>query len=328
MVAGILVAGYVRFFVLPPRQLVVQVDDVKYTRGDLVKLLRVRQHSVEASGLRYNTSRDIFQAIQGLVGDEIIAKGAPDFGISVTDDEIDFQIRTTLAGGQNLIAGQGSSSFDRQLKETYRRFLNSNQISEGEHRELVRKGLLRAKVREFLGQSVPTATEQVHTYRLAMAVSDEIDIMQIKFQDTVAGLSGADALSDAFKDLVREFSRDEPETVRKGGDLGWVPLGVYEEYEYGFFELEVGELSAPIPHDQDPNQIIFFMVSERDAERPLSPISLGVRKGQALQEWINQQRANHEVVAVFDGDIYEWVLGQLRLTTTFSPTPLPNPLRF
>jgi hypothetical protein len=246
----------------------------------------------------------------------------------VTDDEIDFQIRGTLAGGQNVIAAQGSSTFDRQLKESYRRFLNSNQISEGEHRELVRKGLLRAKVREFISRSVPTSTEQVRVHRLGMAVSDEIDIMQIKFQDAVAGVSGAEELAEVFKGIVREFSRDEPETVRKGGDLGWVPTGVYEEYEYGFFNLEVGELSEPIPHEQDPNQIIFFMVSERDLNRPLSPTSLEVRKGQALQEWINQRRANHEVIAIFNDEIYNWVLGELRLTTTFSPTPVPNPLQF
>ena len=43
VITGIVVAGYVIIFVLPPQQLVVRVDDVVYTRGDMVKLLRLRQ---------------------------------------------------------------------------------------------------------------------------------------------------------------------------------------------------------------------------------------------------------------------------------------------
>ena len=54
LVTGIIVAGYVIIFVLPPRQLVVRVDDVSYTRGDLVKILRVRQAETEFLGSSYS----------------------------------------------------------------------------------------------------------------------------------------------------------------------------------------------------------------------------------------------------------------------------------
>ena len=88
VIVGILLAGYVVIFVRPPQQLVVRVNDVKYSRGDMVKLLRVRQKSLEVSGQRLDLSTDIFQALQLLVENEIIAQSAPSLGITTSDAEI------------------------------------------------------------------------------------------------------------------------------------------------------------------------------------------------------------------------------------------------
>ena len=46
-IASIVIAGYVLIFVLPSREVVVRVNDVTYTRGDMVKLLRVSQKGIE-----------------------------------------------------------------------------------------------------------------------------------------------------------------------------------------------------------------------------------------------------------------------------------------
>ena len=60
VIVGIIVAGYVMIFVLPPRELIVRVDNVEYTRGDMVKLLRVRQRGTELQGETFNAGTDIF----------------------------------------------------------------------------------------------------------------------------------------------------------------------------------------------------------------------------------------------------------------------------
>ncbi len=43
MLAGVVVAIYVVTFVRPPGELVMRVNDVSYSRGDMARLLRVRQ---------------------------------------------------------------------------------------------------------------------------------------------------------------------------------------------------------------------------------------------------------------------------------------------
>ena len=88
VVVGILVAGYVIIFVFPPQQLVVRVDDVSYSRGDMVKLLRLRQATVQATGGVFNSGEDVFEALQLIVENEIIAQAAPRFGLSVPRQEI------------------------------------------------------------------------------------------------------------------------------------------------------------------------------------------------------------------------------------------------
>ena len=95
-ITGIVVAGYVIIFVLPPQQLIVRVDDVSYTRGDMVKLLRIRQKALELDNSQQTlrSTDDIFQALQLIVENEVIAQVAPTEGISVSREEIDNNIRT------------------------------------------------------------------------------------------------------------------------------------------------------------------------------------------------------------------------------------------
>ena len=97
VVVGILLAGYFVIFVRPPQQLVVRVDDVSYSRGDMVKILRVRQRSLERTGGRLDNSTDIFQALQLIVENEIIAQTAPSMGITVSDEEVEAQVNVSIA---------------------------------------------------------------------------------------------------------------------------------------------------------------------------------------------------------------------------------------
>lgn len=314
-VAGVLIAGYVIIFVLPPRQLVVRVNDVKYTRGDMVKLLRVRQRNTELAGGRMQLSVDIFQALQLIVENEIISQSAPKYGITVSDEEVEDQIRASFT--PRSTGQEDPAQLEREFQESYKSFLNSVRLSDKEYRELLRKSILREKFRQFIGESVPYVAEQVHLYRLVMAPDDEIEIMRIKFRD-----------GTPFKELVREFSRDDPETIRKGGDLGWVPRGIYPDYDHVIFSLEPGELSDPVQDLDDPRRLLFFMVSERQEARELEPEDREVLKTRALQDWLNEERKKNDVYAVFNSDIYDWMVKQLRIAKRVpDPTPTPNPFR-
>ncbi len=319
LILGIIIAGYVMIFVMPPRQLVVRVNDVRYTRGDMVKLLRVQQRGAEFFGQQFSAGTEVFQALNTIVENEIISQSAPKYGIIVPDEEIDQYIRTLLA--PPLGDSQDPAQVEREFRERYRAYLNTIQLSEDEHRQLVRKSLTRERLRQVIGESVPSVAPQVHLNRLIMTPDGEMDVMQIKFKDTVAPKQTDDERREAFKALVREFSMDNPEVIRKGGDLGWVPRGVYSDYDHVIFDLEVGKLSAPVPSVDNPRQLIFFLVSDKQEAREVEPEDRDALKTRALQEWINNERNSNDVYAVFNSDIYTWIIKQLGISSTITPTP-------
>ena len=328
VIVGAVAVGYVVIFVLPPQQLIVRVNDVEYTRGDMVKLLRLRQRSLElvdSQGL--NTTDDIFQALQTIVENEVIAQAAPGQGISVSRDEVTNSIRAVLSPSAADSQGKSAAQIEREFRERHRQFLNATQVSEAEHRDLVRKSLLREKFRQFVGDQVPAYAEQVYLHRVWMNAQDEeIDVMQTKLADAIGDDKSPRNIRAVVLDIAREFSAD-PDTYRTGGDMGWVPLGIHEDYEYDFWDLEVGELSPPAPNVDDPRTVFFFILSDRSENQEVSRINREALKTRALQIWINEERQNHDVYATFNSEVYAWFVEQLRISTTITPTPVGNPLQ-
>ena len=90
--------------------------------------------------------------------------------------------------------------------------------------------------------------------------------------------------------------------------------------------LEPGQVSDPVKNKDSMNQTVFFMISERQPARELSGEVREELKSKALQDWVNTERSNHDVYAIFNSDIYDWGFQQLRLSST-APTPTPDPLQ-
>ena len=325
-ILGIFIVGYVIAFVLPPRELVVRVNDVEYHRGDLVELVRINQKTAEFFGGTFDASSSVFESLQMIVENEIILQSAPSHGITVSDGEVDAQISSVMRPSADFESGKSDEQIERETRERYSSYLNTIQIDESTHRDIVRRTMARERFRQYIGDSVPFVAEQVRVHRLIMPALGEIDIMKVKFEDATRDAKTPQELAVAYSSVVREFSSDTPATLRRGGDLGWIAEGVIPEYERDFFYLEPGEISDPVKNKENANQAIFFMISERHMAQELST---GVRdelKTKALQEWVNKERKSYEVYAVFNSDIYSWIFKQLRLSST-APTPTPDPFQ-
>ena len=325
-ILGIFIVGYVIAFVLPPRELVVRVNDVEYHRGDLVELVRINQKTAEFFGGTFDASSSVFESLQMIVENEIILQSAPSHGITVSDGEVDAQISSVMRPSADFESGKSDEQIERETRERYSSYLNTIQIDESTHRDIVRRTMARERFRQYIGDSVPFVAEQVRVHRLIMPALGEIDIMKVKFEDATRDAKTPLELAIAYSSVVREFSSDTPATLRRGGDLGWIAEGVIPEYERDFFYLEPGEISDPVKNKENANQAIFFMISERHMAQELST---GVRdelKTKALQEWVNKERKSYEVYAVFNSDIYSWIFKQLRLSST-APTPTPDPFQ-
>ena len=322
VVAGILTAGFVIAFVLPPREAIVRVNDVTYSRGDLVNALRAQQAQSRLFDLDFQASQEIFDALRLFVEDEILSQVAAKYGIVVLEEEIDRLIEADLLATDVFLKLETLRiGFD----EIYGQRLNELQVSRADHRQLTGRSVLRAKFREFVGEQVPRIAEQVHYHRIIMTVGTEVDIMLVNLNDGLKEATTPEERQAVWMEITREFSLDDPEIVRLGGDLGWLPLASTAIYAETILNLELGVVSKPVTDVENPKSVLFFMVSERDAARELSPSDLEEQKSRALQDWINNERNNHEIDAAFDSDIYDWMLQQLAQTAIATPTVPVNP---
>ena len=315
--------GFLLVFVLPPRHLVVSINDVKYTRGDLVETVRVNKTTEIFLGPDADKGSTIFDTLQKIVENEIISQSAPSYGVSVTNSEIDSIIEYVMQSTEDQNSGKTKQQIQLETRERYLRYLNQVQVDEDSHKEQLRKALLREKMKQWSGETVPYVAEQVHLFRMLIPLSGEYEIMQTNYTDAVKNALTSEDYEDAFKYLAKEFSVDDPIMIRQGGDMGWVPKGVIE-YERDFFDLEIGELSDPIKNKDNPSTMIFFMVSDKQTAAELDQSMREKLKTNALQKWVNKERSRHDIFAEFNSDVYAWVGEQLKLNDR-SPTPTPNP---
>ena len=324
VVLSVFIVGYFVTFVMPPRELVVRVNDVEYSRGDLLELIRIEQKTTEFMGGKFSASSEVFESLQQTVENEIINQIAPSHGIILSEEEVDSIIDDMMRPSDIAALGKSEEQILRETNERYLSYLNTLQISEEKHRSIVRNQATRERFRQYIGDSVPYVAEQVRLYRIITPITSEMEIMAIKYEDATRGVTDPSQLEDAYKLIVREFSKDNSEIIRLGGEIGWVPRNVLLDFEDLFFDLTPGQLSEPLPDPNNDARLIFFMISDREEAKELSEDTRDELKTKALQDWINIERKSHDIYAVFNSDIYNWIFQQLRLTT-LEPTPTPDP---
>ena len=314
LVIAIPIYGWVTTFVLPPREVIVRVNDVEYDMGYLVKLMRMVQRQTEASGQPVNLGTVPFQMVQDLATNELIVQGAQARGIEVTDEELDAELRLRVLGPVDPESTSTPDEIETEFQETYRQFLNQVQVTDDEYREIVARDMYRIRLEEVLGDTVPREQEQIHLFALAVQTQEDAEEARTKF-----------ARGSSFTDLVNEYAQNDNETLRREGEIGWVPRGVLEDYiaNLVFDELPVGELSEGVlEYDTNANQdyFIIYYVAEKEASRMVSEENLEILQSQAVVDWVTEERRRQDVVTDFDSNQYAWLAKKLRLTTII-PTP-------
>ena len=300
--------GYYDTFIAPPREWIVKVNDKTYTQGDLVQLLRMYQRSAVQGG-DFNLGTLPFQLINTLTENELVRQGAPREGITVTTAEIDAEVRQRFLGDTTDTTAP-ADQLDRDFQEQFREYLNLIKRSEQQYRELVEYDLYREALREHLGQRVDRVQPQVHLYSVEIPPVDApLELAEEIRTEYIRGTP--------FEELVKRADLAQPaEAVRKGGEVGWFPRGVFPEIDTLIFdELDVGKLSDPIlsfDAQQGLTTYTIYLVQEQADAREIEEDQLEILKTRALQAWITEERQNNNVDTRFSSDRYEWVITQLR----------------
>ena len=304
----VLSTGYILRYVVPQEKVIVQVGESKFKRSDMLKMLRVKQKNAEMIGSTIKSSEEIFKALQNMIENEIIDQVAPSLGISVSQDQLDIYIRDVFMPKYDSDESPDPVQIEREFREIFNNYLNSVGLTENEYRKFTRWSMLREQMRQFVGESVPTVAEQVYLHRLMVMPDDEIDIMKKKFNDGVP-----------FEYIVREFSKDNEEVIRRGGEIGWVPKGIFPEYDYIIFDLEPNLLSLESQSIKNPPLLYFFMVSEKDPARKIAIAELEQLKTKALNDWLNTKRKEFNVKATFNSEVHGWLSKQLQVSSLEKP---------
>ncbi len=161
-------------------------------------------------------------------------------------------------------------------------------MTESDFRRLFEIIVLRRKLNQALGDQVPTTTEQVHARHILVANYDDA----VKVEDQLK--QGKD-----FADLAKEFSTDTS-NKDSGGDLGWFGRGqMVKEFEDAAFALKVNEISQPVTTTFG---VHIIQVLGHEQNRPLDESALQQKKSAALNDWLDQNRANFKTERYYSPD--------------------------
>ena len=333
-VAGIAIYGFYDQFVEPNRVLAARVGDTRYTQGDLVKRLRMEQSASAAIGQPFDFATTPLRVLLGMAEAEIIRRAAPGFNIYVSESDVQEGLLDRFAPsvpeGQEVREGQLRQEFE----ENYRRFLTNSHLSDGDYRRIVEESIYRERMREKLGEQIPSIDEQVEVQWIkltAPGAGGDLTAPGTSDPLTTSPDSVRERLeSEDFTEVAREvsvfssYSEDD-------GYVGWVPKGAFpllDPFLYGNDEaepLEINEISEPI---FTTDGIFILRVTSGPEYQEISEIMTEKLKTESLENWLQEQKTIggeegwYEVN--WNSDIYAWVNEQVRKT---APPPSPTPVR-
>ena len=203
------------------------------------------------------------QVLDGLLTQMLIEQQAKEFGLAVTDAEVEAVASNVL--GQ--VTAEDIEVWLLQNDLTYPGFLVG-----------LRSQLLSGKVFEHVTQNTPNTAEQI--WLRYIRVNDEAVAREV-----IARLKQG----EAFELLASTYSLDGLD-AESGGDSGWFARqnGVFpEEVETIAFSLQPGEVSGPI---YTSNGLYIIKLEDKDPARLLSDNQLLAHNNRIFANWLNEQQ--------------------------------------
>ncbi|MFP3895739.1 MAG: peptidylprolyl isomerase [Anaerolineales bacterium] len=202
------------------------------------------------------------QVLDWLIDQVLIKKAAKEWGITVSQEQIDEQI-TRMAG---------------QDEERFQQWLSANGLTMETLRGQIRMDLITAAVRDNVTDNLSREVPQVRVRHILL--SEESQAQKI-LQELQKGAN--------FVATTRQYSEDES-TRENGGDLGFLPRGVMPPaFEEEAFSLEPGQTSDII---RTGSGLHIIQVVEKDPQRRVPDRFWLTVQQRAFEDWLAQQRAD------------------------------------
>jgi hypothetical protein len=262
---GVFAVAYYQTYVAPFRRPVVTVDDTVFR----MRYFLDRAKLSGSGGMGTLTM---------LTNEQMIKYGAERYGITVTPQDVEDELRKRAVGTDNVTIS------DAEFTEWYRQQLNDSGVSDARYKDVITNYVLSARLQDYLSSQIPPALEHAHVYGIFVATYDEALAAKTRIE------AGED-FSAVASEISLDGSRDN------GGELDWIPKGVFFQ-NYDPASLETGKISDPLAIVEDPNTppALYYIlkVTERE-DREVRPEFLAEVRSRAFQDWISEEQAQHTV---------------------------------
>ena len=287
-------------------EVVLNVNGVERTMGEMIDRAKVLVVSQVEAGVQPKIPNVPFEVLTRLVDEELLIQGAPLLGVTVTRDDVDEEIRSTFYPRATPGEEQDPDALEREFQERYTDFLTVSQLSDETYRQIARANILRAQIREIVGQNVPSLEESVFVHWIR--VSDEAVASEVV---------GRLEAGEEFDALAREYNQDTV-WADHDGEVGWVPRGAFFELEEALFSIEHGVVSSPL---RSRSGVYILKVTDGPEIVEVNDNLKEVLKTQALENWLDEQRESNNIVVDFNSEDGDWVISKiLELTSEVSLT--------
>ena len=311
VIIAIPVFGYYTTFIRPPRHEVARVNDVKFTMGELVDLIRADAAFARLRGADPDYATGPFSTLNKIVEAELLRQVAPSLGLTVSKEEIDAKIRITFKSQVPEGEEPSPEQLEREFQQTYREYLSVTGYSEKQHRELVRHDVLRNKARDLMTDRVPTVEEHVYVEWITL------DINSTTVDEDVETIRQRLEAGEEFATLARQYSVDRRDSDRDGV-VGWVPRGAFPDLDEALFSIERNTLSELL---YTGAAFYLLRVTDGTETREVSGKMHEALKTSIFLQWLEEQRAANDVSVSFDSDEYEWLIKKVQEFVPPRPTP-------
>jgi len=277
---------YYQQYIAPFRQVIITVDSTVIRMNYFMQRIRA-------------ANSDGFAMITQITNELLIKSGAPRYGITVTDTDVDDYLHKIAAGSDNHTVSE------IEFREWYRQALNESKLSDQRYREMVTVQIYSERLQKYLADTMPKEVDHVLVYALFTSSYDAA----IKAKERWT--AGED-----FSKLATELSIDGT-TQEKGGEIGWLPEGA-SIFDLAF-DMNVGEVSDPavVPGADptaDPTQTpqTYYIIYIKDkAVRPIESQYLASVEAKVYQDWLTAEHDNHTVKWNFNSEINAWINWQI-----------------
>jgi parvulin-like peptidyl-prolyl isomerase len=204
VIVVVLIIGipYYRNVLAPRHRTILQVGDTFYTTQDLIKRLRLNPPESGTDQLESAT-----RLLQEMMNLELIRQEALKQKIVITEQALNREIQRRV-----MAPAAGEEKFEDRYKAMLRRI----GLKEKEYRAWVELDIYRGLLFQNFLEKMPRKAEQIHLLAIITAAGNKAESVRTRLQ------KGED-----FNRLAVEASMD-PESARKGGEIGWIPKGVDE----------------------------------------------------------------------------------------------------